>query len=98
MNNLYDALTLLEVIPLGIMMTCLILERFDWCKAIPNFKHRNTITHFCSVVILLLFNVVQLIMEISLEKSIFFSVFLIVTWSLAILVAWSDFKHEISKE
>lgn len=88
MNALYDTLNLLETIPLIIFMLCYPFAKMKrWI-----FK-----VSFFAVVALLLFNIIQLILEISLEKSVFFSVFLIVIWTLWLIVSWRDFRHEIKK-
>lgn len=88
MNALYDTLNLLEAIPLGIFMFCLFFSKMKrW-----TFK-----VSFFAVSALLLFNIAQLILEISLEKSVFFSVLLIVIWTLWLIVSWRDFWHEIKK-
>ena len=88
MNALYDTLNLLETIPLIIFMLCYPFAKMKrWI-----FK-----VSFFAVVALLLFNIVQLILEISLEKSVFFSVFLIVIWTLWLIISWRDFRHEIKK-
>lgn len=88
MNALYDTLNLLETIPLIIFMLCYPFAKMKrWI-----FK-----VSFFAVVALLLFNIVQLILEISLEKSVFFSVFLIVIWTLWLIVSWRDFRHGIKK-
>ena len=88
MNALYDTLNLLETIPLIIFMVCLPFSKMKrW-----TFK-----VSFFAVVALLLFNIIQLILEISLEKSVFFSVFLIVIWTLWLIVSWRDFRHEIKQ-
>ena len=88
MNALYDTLNLLETIPLIIFMVCYPFAKMKrWI-----FK-----VSFFAVVALLLFNIVQLILEISLEKSVFFSVFLIVIWTLWLIVSWRDFRHKIKK-
>ena len=88
MNALYDTLNLLETIPLIIFMLCYPFAKMKrWI-----FK-----VSFFAVVALLLFNIIQLILEISLEKSVFFSVFLIVIWTLWLIVSWRDFRHGIKK-
>lgn len=88
MNALYDTLNLLETIPLIIFMLCYPFAKMKrWI-----FK-----VSFFAVSALLLFNIVQLILEISLEKSVFFSVFLIVIWTLWLIVSWRDFRHGIKK-
>lgn len=88
MNALYDTLNLLETIPLIIFMLC-----YPFAK----MKRWTFKVSFFAVVALLLFNIVQLILEISLEKSVFFSVLLIVIWTLWIIVSWREFWHKIKK-
>ena len=88
MNALYDTLNLLETIPLIIFMLCYPFAKMKrWI-----FK-----VSFFAVVALLLFNIVQLILEINLEKSIFFSVFLIITWTLWLAVSWKEFWTKIKQ-
>ena len=88
MNALYDTLNLLETIPLIIFMVCYPFAKMKrWI-----FK-----VSFFAVSAFLLFNIIQLILEISLEKSVFFSVFLIVIWTLWLIVSWRDFRHEIKQ-
>ena len=88
MNALYDTLNLLETIPLIIFMLC-----YPFAK----MKRWTFKVSFFAVVALLLFNIVQLILEISLEKSVFFSVLLIVIWTLWIIVSWREFWHKNKK-
>ena len=88
MNALYDTLNFLELIPLAI---------FAFCNPFGRKVKWIFILSFFMVTALLLFNKVHLIHEISLEKSIFFSVFLIVIWSLWIGIAWNDFWNEIKR-
>ena len=88
MNALYDTLTLLETIPLGIFMVSM---------SFGKGKNWGIILSFFSVLALLLFNIVQLIFEISLEKSMFFSIFLIITWTLWLVLSWNDFWDKFKK-
>lgn len=89
MNALYDTLNLLETVPLGVFMLCYPLgKRRKW----------SFLVSFFAVATLLIFNVVQLVLEFQLEKSVFFSVFLIITWTLWLAVAWKEFWRVIKKE
>ena len=89
MNSMYDTLNLLECIPLTIFMPCL---------ALGGTKPWSTITKFFCVIALLIFNILQLKMELAMEQSAFFSIFLIVTWSLYLIVGFSDFWHAIRRK
>lgn len=89
MNELYTTLNLLECIPLLIFMFCLFFGRQ---------KSWDIITRFLTVVVLLLINLIQLILEISLEQSMFFSIFLSVTWALYLVVSFGDFWRAIRKK
>lgn len=88
MNALYNILTLVETIPLGIFMVSM---------SFGKGKNWGIILSFFSVLALLLFNIVQLILEISLEKSMFFSIFLIITWTLWLGLSWNDFWDKFKK-
>lgn len=89
MNDTYAVLTLLETVPLGIFMVCLFFGgEKRWC----------IITRFFTVVALLIFNILQLPLEIALEKTVFFSIFLIITWTLYLIVSWRDFWSAIKRK
>jgi hypothetical protein len=89
MRALYDTLNLLECIPLAVFMFCMFVGRQ---------KRWDIITRFVTVIILLIFNLVQLTLEIALEESMFFSIFLSVTWTLYLLVSVRDFYHAIKRK
>ena len=89
MNDIYTVLTLLETIPLGIFMVCLV---------IGGQKRWGIITRFFAVIALLIFNILQLPIEIHLEQSTFFSIFLIITWTLYLIVSWCDFWRAIRRK
>lgn len=89
MRALYDTLNLLECIPLAVFIFCMFVGRQ---------KRWDIITRFVTVIILLIFNLVQLTLEIALEQSMFFSIFLSVTWTLYLIVSFGDFLRAIRRK
>ncbi len=89
MSEMYNTSIILECITLPIFMLTLFLGRG---------KRWNTITGFFAVIVLLSINLVQLTLEIALEQSIFFSVFLSITWTLYLIVGARDFWHAIKRK